>query len=145
MTVCPGAPKVEDCKCLNIDPITIKRNVIRTGEVWMVVSLTIACLGIIICLSFSIWIACCKATICFTWNILDGSQGFTLLLLFGLILLLSSVFPYAVHANTLVCAMRVHCVPLSYAFVFSTMLSRSGNLIVFNKTKSYVLNILQLA
>ena len=95
----------------------------------MVVSLTIACLGVVICISFFLWVCCCKVTNCIASNILDGSQALTLLLLVGIALMFCSVFPYvATHASPVVCAIRANCVPLVYVFVFSTILSRSGTI-----------------
>ena len=124
-----GSPVEETCTCLNIRPEVIEHeHLLRTREVWIVVSLTIACLGIVICFSFLIWISCCKVTSCITSNILDGSQAFTMLLLGGLILIFATIIPYAFNSNPIVCALRSNCVPLAYVLVFSTMLSRSGNL-----------------
>ena len=128
--LCGGGNRLEEtCRCLNIHPeVKEHESVLRTREVWIVVFLTTACLGIVICFSFLIWISCCKVTSCVTSDILDGSQAFTILLLAGLILIFASILPFAFHANPIVCAFRSNCVPLAYVFVFSTMLSRSGEL-----------------
>ena len=125
---CYTANPNQPCRCVNIIPkiYPSKGNLFRTREIWLVVSLTTACLGIFVCLIFLFWIACCKATNCFTSRILDGSQAVTMLILLGLILLFASVFPFSFHASPIICALRANCVPLAYAFLFSTMLSRSG-------------------
>ena len=118
------------CTCLNLRPHRLDGSQLATKEVWMVVSLTIASLGVIICISFFLWISCCKVTNCISYNILDGSQTLTLVLLVGIALLFCSVFPYVVnHANQTVCIIRAHGVPLVYAVVFSTILSRSGDIL----------------
>ena len=118
------------CTCSNLLPHRLDGSQLATKEVWMVVSLTIASLGVIICISFFLWISCCKVTNCISYNILDGSQTLTLVLLVGIALLFCSVFPYVVnHANQTVCIIRAHGVPLVYAVVFSTILSRSGDIL----------------
>ena len=117
------------CTCKNLQPHYLDGNHLPKIEVWMVVSLTMACLGIIICISFFMWISCCKVTKCISFNILDGSQTLTLILLICITLLFCSVLPFiASHASPVVCAIRTHCVPMAYVAVFSAILSRSGTI-----------------
>ena len=126
---CGVFPSGHQCTCKNLQPHYLDGDHLPKIEVWMVVSLTMACLGIIICISFFMWISCCKVTKCISFNILDGSQTLTLILLICITLLFCSVLPFiASHASPVVCAIRTHCVPMAYVAVFSAILSRSGTI-----------------
>nr|CAD7268301.1 unnamed protein product [Timema shepardi] len=94
-------------------------------EAWVAAVVSIATVGVTCCVTVIIFIVVriCKG------DILEGNPSFTFLLILAIIFTYSSVLPFSFRAiqghGEVLCGLRVLCPSLSYAFLFSIVISRS--------------------
>ena len=88
-------------------------------ETWLTVMLTVAAVGCAVAVTIAGYISCKSCS-----EVVEGSQSFSLLLLFSAILVYGCLLVFAVDLDTVpssdfVCALRLHCVPVAYSILFS--------------------------
>ena len=88
-------------------------------ETWLTVMLTVAAVGCAVAVTIAGYISCKSCS-----EVVEGSQSFSLLLLFSAILVYGCLLVFAVDVDTVpssdfVCAFRLHCVPVAYSILGS--------------------------
>ena len=88
-------------------------------ETWLTVMLTVAAVGFAVAVTTAGYISCKSCS-----EVVEGSQSFSLLLLFSAILVYGCLLVFAVDLDTVpssdfVCALRLHCVPVAYSILGS--------------------------
>ncbi len=121
-----------DCKCVNLQLMDVTRRDGGLGhfelrsEPWLTVMLTVAAVGIAAAAALAGYLACKACS-----EVIEGSQAFSLLLLAVVCMVYAALLPYATDPDSggvdgeLVCALRLHAVPVCYAALFAVLLSRS--------------------
>ena len=112
----------EDCQCLNAEsatPNTLVLPLLRL-QTWSTILLTISGVGIVCSLAFALHLSCKSCA-----EVVDGSQSLSIFLLFLLVLIYSSLSPFAFYPDKLVCMVRLHGPSIAYSLLFSLILSRS--------------------
>ena len=88
-------------------------------ETWLTVMLTMAAVGCAVAVTIAGYISCKSCS-----EVVEGSQSFSLLLLFSAILVYGCLLVFAVDLDTVpssdfICALRLHCVPVAYSILES--------------------------
>ena len=109
-----------DCRCLNMEVTPPEAGLRWRMQPWVTIMVTVACLGIAASIGFGLYMMCRSCT-----EVLDASQSFSLLLVLAVILTYTSLLPYSLGAMEIVCWARSAATRLSFALLFSVMLSRS--------------------
>ena len=121
-----------DCQCTNLPVVSARGGEIESyakiglrRETWLTVMLTVAAVGCAVAVTIGCYIYCKSCS-----EVVEGSQAFSLLLLFSAILVYGCLLAFAVNLDTVpsgdfFCALRLHSVPVAYSILFSVLLSRS--------------------
>ena len=86
-------------------------------ETWLTVMLTVAAVGCAVAVTIAGYISCKSCS-----EVVEGSQAFSLLLLFSAILVYGCLLTFAVDLDTVpsgdfICALRLHSVPVAYSIL----------------------------
>ncbi|KAK2710353.1 hypothetical protein QYM36_013867, partial [Artemia franciscana] len=113
----------ETCKsyiCTNIER-SILHSFHLKDEVWVYIVMTTSCICVLIIVAIIVYI------LCRVWekDNVEGSQTFTLLTLFSVIVLYVTIIPYIMNVTETTCYMRTPVTAIAFAFLFSLLAARS--------------------
>lgn len=109
-----------NCKCQNMEVIPADQSIKWRFDTWVTIMTTLGSIGVVASFCLGLFLVC---QICS--EVLDASQGYSLLLLLSIMLTYACLVPYAMSPTDLVCPLRSMCMRLAFVLLFAIMLSRS--------------------